>query len=138
MAAFGAELERQLIRRQRAARVRRARAWRSAASVVHLEIGGQLVETVPCATGPPAAARCLEQAVWQLRVDRTCGYQVTGQSIAHLISSMIFPGSCGAPASISCARRACSSGRTEPTRAVIFPLSNISVSTRSRAVVTSA
>jgi hypothetical protein len=24
----------------------------------------------PCATRPPAAARCLEQAVWQLRVDR--------------------------------------------------------------------
>jgi cation transport ATPase len=24
----------------------------------------------PCAAGPPAAARCLEQAVWQLRVDR--------------------------------------------------------------------
>ena len=54
------------------------------------------------------------------------------------ISRTILPGLCGAPASMYCAWRASESGRTEPTRAVILPASNIVVSVCRRAVVTSA
>jgi uncharacterized protein (DUF1501 family) len=35
-----------------------------------LLFGSNHLQGSPCAAGPPAAARCLEQAVWQLRVDR--------------------------------------------------------------------
>ena len=53
------------------------------------------------------------------------------------IRSTILPRLCGAPASISWAVRASSSGSTVPTCANSFPLSNSSVILISRAVVTS-
>jgi hypothetical protein len=51
--------------------------------------------------------------------------------------STILPRLCGAPASISWAKRASSSGSTVPTSVTSFPLSNSAVILSSRAVVTS-
>ena len=51
---------------------------------------------------------------------------------------LVLPRLCGAPPSISCAVRACSNGRTVPTRAVNLPRSNKSLIVSSRAVVTCA
>lgn len=51
--------------------------------------------------------------------------------------STILPRLCGAPSSISWAKRASSSGSTVPTSATSFPLSNNSVILFSRAAVTS-
>lgn len=45
-------------------------------------------------------------------------------AVRHCTSSRIFPLLCGAPASISCALRASSSGSTVPTSVVSFRLSN--------------
>jgi hypothetical protein len=62
---------------------------------------------------------------------------VVGSWNHPLIFSTIFPRRCGAPASISCAARACSSGRTVPTWVASFPLSKSSEIAFRRAVVTS-
>ena len=72
----------------------------------------------------------------QLRLNRLATPHTS--SGLYLTRNMILPRSCDAPASMSYAFRASSSGRTDPTLARIFLPSNISVILRSRAVVTSA